>query len=61
VYLIRDFAPIFHTEIEIVWTYTSKTSHTTSRKVTSSGAVASLPAAQKQALVSRYPTHAYIR
>jgi hypothetical protein len=61
IYLVRDFAPIFHIEVQIVWTYTAADKRTTSRQVTSMGAITSLPAAQKQALVKRYPAFAYIR
>ncbi len=62
IFLIRDFAPIFRIEVEITWTFTAGSQRpSVSRQVKSTGPAASLPTAQKSALVARYPTFAYIR
>ena len=64
IYLIRDYSAIYHVEIEIVWTYLDPkdmSTRTTTRTIKSTGKASGVPAALKSALVTRYPTHAYIR
>ena len=61
IYMIRDFAPLFHIEVEMVWTFTAIDKHKTTRTVKSTGAVTSLPGPQKKALAARYPAFAYIQ
>ncbi len=62
IYLIRDFAPIFHIEVEITWTFTAAGQPSkVNRQVKSTGAATSLPTAQKSALAARYPAFTYIR
>jgi hypothetical protein len=60
-YLIRDFAPIYHVEFEVIHRYTAPGSPGGRPRIMSSGAASSLPAPLKAALVRRYPSFAYIR